>query len=121
FGMREFGRVLLGPAYARRLVAAAEAAGVEIRLAASVVGIEPGRRLALATDDGTTTITAQKILLATGARETPRSARLVGGDRPVGVITTGTLQQVVHREGLKPFERPVIVGTELVSLSAIIT
>jgi thioredoxin reductase len=121
FGLREFGRVLLGPAYARRLVAAAEAAGVEIRLWTSVVAIEPGPRLALTAPEGVATLTARKILLATGARETPRAARLVGGDRPIGVITTGTLQQAVHLEGQRPFDRPVILGTELVALSAIIT
>src|SRR5689334_8031344 len=91
FGLREFGRVLLGPAYARRLAAEAEAAGVEIRLRTSVVAVEPGCRLQLTTPEGLNALTARRILLATGARETPRSARLVGGDRPVGVVTTGAL------------------------------
>ncbi|MBF3290031.1 pyridine nucleotide-disulfide oxidoreductase, partial [Pseudomonas aeruginosa] len=56
-----------------------------------------------------------------GARETPRSARLLGGDRPLGVINTGALQAYLYLQGLKPFERPLIVGTELVSLSAVMS
>ena len=42
FGLREFGRVLAGPAYARRLVAQAAAAGVTIRTGHSVVRSRAG-------------------------------------------------------------------------------
>ena len=39
---------------------------------------------------------ADAVVLATGARERPRSARLIPGDRPDGVYTTGQLQNLVH-------------------------
>ena len=39
FGMREFGRVLTGPVYARRLAECAQRAGVELLLGHSVVAI----------------------------------------------------------------------------------
>ena len=45
FGMREFGRVLTGPVYARRLVERAQHAGVELRLGCSVVAIDLAGRL----------------------------------------------------------------------------
>jgi NADPH-dependent 2,4-dienoyl-CoA reductase/sulfur reductase-like enzyme len=61
------------------------------------------------------------VLIALGARETPRSARLVSGTRPWGVLTTGALQQLVYLGQARPFERAVIVGSELVSFSAILT
>jgi thioredoxin reductase len=121
FGMREFHRVLWGPAYAARLVQAAREAGVEIRVGITVTALGEGGRLAVTTPAGESEVAARRVILATGARETPRSARLVGGDRPLGVLTTGTLQQAVHLEGLLPFRSPVIVGTELVSLSAMLT
>lgn len=121
FGMREFGRVLSGPAYARRLVAAALAAGVEIRTGTSVVALHPGGRLDTVSAGGVAGIDAKRVILATGVRETPRAARLVSGERPVGVMTTATLQQSIYIEGLRPFCRPVIVGTELVGLSAVLT
>ncbi|MBF2975944.1 pyridine nucleotide-disulfide oxidoreductase, partial [Pseudomonas aeruginosa] len=34
---------------------------------------------------------------------------------------TGALQAYLYLQGLKPFERPLIVGTELVSLSAVMS
>ena len=75
----------------------------------------------IATPSGISTIHARHIVLATGARETPRHARLVSGLRPTGVTTTGALQQFIHNTKTRPFSRAVIVGTELVSFSALWT
>jgi Pyridine nucleotide-disulphide oxidoreductase len=61
------------------------------------------------------------VLLAFGVRETPRSTRLVSGDRPWGVTTTGALQQFVYIERRKPCRRAVVIGTELVAFSALLT
>ncbi|AWN15442.1 NAD(P)/FAD-dependent oxidoreductase [Salinisphaera sp. LB1] len=121
YGVREYGRLMTGPRYARRNVAAAEAAGVDIRTRHTVVALHPGGGLDLATPDGALRVAARRVLLTTGARETPRSARLISGDRPVGVINTATLQSALYLEHFKPFEAPVIVGTELVSLSAVMS
>ncbi|MDB5586119.1 MAG: Sarcosine oxidase alpha subunit [Devosia sp.] len=121
FGVREFGRPMSGPRYARALVGKARAAGVEILTRHSVVALEPEGRLLIANPDGALTVTARRVILATGARESTRAARLVSGDRPLGVVNTGALQAYLYLQGLTPFRRPVIVGTELVSLSAIWT
>lgn len=121
FGLREFHRLLRGPDYARRLVAEAEAAGVAIHTTTTVVGLEPGPRLRLSTPEGTRDLDAQRVLLATGVRETSRAARFIGGDRPLGVVTTGALQSLVYLAGKQPFRRPVILGSELVSFSALLT
>ena len=121
FGAREFKRVMKGPDYARRLVVAATGAGVSIHTGVTVTSIEPGPCLRLATPNGLTEARAKLVLLATGVRETSRAARLLGGTKPAGVMTTGTLQSMVYLERLRPFKRPVILGTELVSFSAIMT
>ena len=121
FGMREFGAVLTGPAYARRLAAAARAAGVEIYCGHSVVGLLPGGGLDVVTQQTHFALRALRVLLATGAREAPRAARLLGGDRPQGVLNTGALQAASHLQNMVPFRRPVVVGSELVSLSALAT
>ncbi len=121
FGMREFRRILTGPDYAARLRAAAEAAGVDIRPHTTVTAIGPGPVLRVSTPDGLAEVMARRVLLATGVRETPRSARLVSGTRPMGVLTTGALQSMVYLKSRAPFARPVIVGTELVSFSALLT
>ena len=121
YGLREFGRVMTGPAYARRVVAEARAAGVDIRCATSVVSVETGGRLTVTSDAGVETLAARMILLSTGVRERPRAARLLGGTKPGGVMSTGTLQGLVYLEGRTPFERPVVLGTELVAFSALLT
>ena len=121
FGWREYRRILTGPAYARRLVEQAGALGVEVRPATAAVRLQPGGRVEVTSPQGAQTIAARRVVIATGARETPRSARLIGGTRPLGVLTTGALQALVYLKQRIPFRRPVIVGTELVSLSALLT
>ena len=121
FGLREFHRLLRGPDYARRLVARAEQAGVEIHPQTSVTGIAPGPQLTLSTPAGSKELSAKTVLLATGVRETSRAARFIGGQRPRGVVSTGALQSMVYLAGKRPFTRPVILGSELVSFSALLT
>ena len=121
YGVREFRRLMTGPTYARRICRLAEEHGVSIHTRNSVVALHAGGRLEVATPEGLRTIEARRVILATGARETPRSARLISGDRPVGIINTGALQSYIYLKGLKPFTRPVVVGTELVGLSALWT
>lgn len=121
FGMREFGRVLRGPEYAKRLVARAEAAGVRFLRPASVVALCPGGSLVLTSDAGIGQLSARAVLLATGVRETPRAGRLIGGTKPAGVMNTGALQGLVYLAGQAPFRHPVILGSELVSFSALLT
>lgn len=121
FGMREFHRVLRGPDYAARLVARAAAAGVDIRTYTTVTALAPGGRLSLSTPQGLAELTGRAVLLATGVRETSRSGRLMGGEKPGGVLSTGALQGLVYLNGQKPFARPAIVGSELVAFSALLT
>jgi NADPH-dependent 2,4-dienoyl-CoA reductase/sulfur reductase-like enzyme len=124
FGWSEFRRLLAGPSYARRLVAAAD--GVDLRIGTTALNLEPQRleqppRVRVLSPIGIMVLEAQHVLLALGTRETPRSARLISGTRPWGVFTTGALQQLVYLAGFKPCTRAVIVGTELVSFSNLLT
>lgn len=121
FGIREFGRILGGPTYARRLVRRARDNGVSLRTSTTVVRTEPGGELCVTGPEGTQRLTARRVLLATGVREATRAARQVSGTRPLGVVNTGALQGLVYLNGEVPFARPVIVGTELVSFSALLT
>lgn len=119
WGMLDFHRLWNGPRYARELVHAAS--GAEIRTNASVVGLQPGGGVEVSTGAGMETLWARAVLLAAGIREMPRSARLLSGTRPWGVVSTGAFQEMVYAGGLRPFQRPVILGTELVSFSALLT
>ncbi|WP_236638398.1 NAD(P)/FAD-dependent oxidoreductase [Mangrovicoccus ximenensis] len=94
---------------------------MEIRTRTTVTEIRPGGVLELATTAGTDTLTAKRILLATGNRETTRAAALVPGLRPVGVMNTAALQSFLYEEGRAPFSRPAIVGSEMVAYSAILS
>ncbi|NHB77731.1 FAD-dependent oxidoreductase [Rhodobacter calidifons] len=121
YGMREFHRLLRGPDYAARLRAAALAAGVTLRTRTTVTALRPGGAVEITDDSGPATVSARAVLLATGVRETSRAARLIGGEKPGGVLSTGALQGLVHLNGQRPFRRPVILGTELVAFSALLT
>ena len=121
YGIREFGRILKGPEYAARIVAQAHNAGVEIHTSTTVVGIQEGGLLMLSAPDGICQIVPRRVVYATGVREAPRSARLISGVRAHGVMNTGTLQSMVYLKKQRPFRQPVIVGTELVAFSALMT
>ncbi len=121
FGMREFHRLLRGPDYAARLRDAALAAGVAIRTRTTVTALLPGGRVEVTDDNGHATLAAGAVLLATGVRETSRAARLIGGEKPGGVMPTAALQGIVYLNHQRPFARPVILGSELVAFSALLT
>lgn len=121
FGLRDLRGVFSGPGYARHYVRQAEAAGVEIRTSTTVTGWSGPTTAAFTSPRGLGTLAAQAVLLATGCRERPRSARLIPGRRPAGVLTTGSLQRFVYQQRLPVGRRAVIVGAELVSLSALMT
>jgi thioredoxin reductase len=120
FGLRDLRTVLSGPRYAERYRELATDAGVEV-LAETMVTDWEGGRLKLTGPAGRREIEPTAVVLATGCRERPRSARLIPGSRPAGVMTTATLQQLVHLGGQTVGRRAVIVGAEHVSFSAVAT
>jgi thioredoxin reductase len=121
FGLRDLRRPLSGPRYARRYSELAAGAGAELRTETMVTAWSPGGSLELTGSGGREKLEPAAVVLATGCRERPRPARLVPGSRPEGVITTGTLQQLVYLKGLKPGTRALVVGAEHVSFSALLT
>ena len=121
YGIRDLGRILKGPAYARRLAERARESGAEILTSATVTGWAGDHSLLVTTPNGRVQVDARAVILATGARERPRAARMVPGDRPTGVYTTGQLQQAVYLQHEPVGRRAVIVGSELVSWSAVLT
>ncbi len=125
YGLRDLRRLMTGPGYARHYSRAACAAGATIRAATtmtrlSTAGTGPvGAELTSAS--GIESVQADAVLLATGCRERPRTARLVPGSRPAGVLTTGELQQRVYLSGERLGGRAIIIGAEHVSFSAVVT
>jgi thioredoxin reductase len=121
YGLRDLRRVMTGPGYARHYTQAATRAGVQIRTQTTVTGWSGPQTVTLTSARGIETVTAGAVLLTTGCRERPRAARLVPGDRPRGVMTTGELQQRVYLRGQRLRGRALIIGAEHVSFSAMVT
>ncbi|WP_344520077.1 NAD(P)/FAD-dependent oxidoreductase [Streptomyces rectiviolaceus] len=115
-----FGRWgVTGPRYAESLVEAALGAGAAVRTGVTATGWAGPLSLDTTGPHGLERITARAVILATGARERPRTARLVPGTRPAGVLTTGELQQAVHVYRQEIGTRAVVVGAEPVSYAAL--
>jgi thioredoxin reductase len=121
FGLRDLRRLMSGPRYAEWITDRAAASGAELRTETQVTGWAGDATLELTSPTGRSHLAANAVVLATGCRERPRSARLVPGSRPQGIITTGTLQQLVYLRKETPGHRAVIVGAEHVSFSALVT
>ncbi|MFK4803080.1 NAD(P)/FAD-dependent oxidoreductase [Streptomyces sp. MPA0124] len=117
-GFGTWPHALTGPDHARILAASAEHAGADVRTGVTALDWAGPRALTTVGPQGAETLTARAVVLATGARERPRAARLVPGTRPAGVYTTGELQQAVHLYGQHIGTRAVIVGAEAVSHAA---
>ena len=124
YGREDLWRLFSGPRYAKYYRDLAEKNKVEILTSATVLGWKNGAgspKLNFTSPGGIGEIEAQAVLLATGVRERPRAARMIPGTRPQGIFTTGSLQRFVYQEHLPVGKRAVIIGAELVSLSALMT
>jgi L-2-hydroxyglutarate oxidase LhgO len=137
FGREDLWRFWSGPRYANYYRDLAEKNDVEVLTSTTILGWNKllaterteenekrGLRelsLSYTSQNGLGEIHAKSVLLATGVRERPRSARLIPGTRPQGIYTTGSLQRFVYEEKLPIGKKAVIVGAELVSLSVLLT
>ena len=121
YGIRDMHTFIGGPAYAERLVREATSAGADIMPNAMVTAVHPDGALDVTSPAGLLRIESRALVLATGARERARPARMIPGDRPSGVYTTGQLQNIVHLHHGRVGTRAVVVGGELVSWSAVMT
>ena len=121
YGVRDFHRLMSGPKYAARYVREVESRGIEISTSTTAFDWVDDQTLAITSPKGIEEVKADRIVLATGARERGRHARQIPGTRPAGIYTTGLLQQSVFINHEKIGTRAVIVGAEHVSYSAIMT
>lgn len=121
YGIRDRKRFMNGPSYAKALVRDALDAGVKLQTQTMITGWHDDETLLATSPKGRFGIRPEVFVFATGARERPRPARLIPGDRSSGIYTTGQLQNLVHLHHKKVGTRAVIVGAELVSWSAVMT
>jgi thioredoxin reductase len=119
FGLYKNFGLLTGPKLAAHL--RAMATGLDMRTSTTVLEFNMRGNMRVHSATGVTEISADKIIIATGTRETSRAARLIGGNKLPGVMSTSELQQRVYLNGERPVQRPVIIGGEWVSYSNLMT
>jgi thioredoxin reductase len=119
FGFDNRRRILTGLKLATKLRHAAQQC--DIRSGTTVLDFTLRGSLRVQSQSGISEMAADRYVLATGTRESSRAARMIGGARVSGVMNTGTLQQLVYLKQEKPFSNPVIIGSEWVSFSSLMT
>ncbi|MER7112396.1 NAD(P)/FAD-dependent oxidoreductase [Streptomyces sp. NPDC000229] len=98
---------------------AAVRAGAVLRTGVTATGWSGPLTVDTTSPSGRERVAARAVVLATGARERPRGARLVPGTRPAGVMTTGELRRAVYTYGQDVGTRAVVVGAEPVAFDAV--
>ncbi len=119
FGWESHRHLTRGPKFAKHMVSSA--AGIDIRTSTTVLEFTLRNTLRVHSSKGISDMSAKRVVLATGTRESSVAALLVGGNRLSGVMNTGTLQKHVYLKHQKPFSNPVIIGNEWVTFSALLT
>lgn len=111
FGLARFGESLSGPEYAGRFLDEAARLGVRFMTGASVIGLDAGRRVTVATKEGLVNYEADAVILAMGCRERTRGALAIPGARPSGVYTAGVAQAYMNLHNRMVGRRAVILGS----------
>ena len=119
FGFSQFGIPYSGPSYVRRLLK--ECKDISIQTQATVCQLNPGGDLTIADPKGMVTAKAKAVLITTGIRESSGASQLISSQRPWGMFSTGAVQQFLHFNRRLPFRRPIVIGSEWVSYSVVLT
>jgi pyruvate/2-oxoglutarate dehydrogenase complex dihydrolipoamide dehydrogenase (E3) component len=111
FGLKIFREELTGTEYAARYKNIFLDKGIEYRTSAFVHALHPRRQVTFVNPQGEQTVSADKIVVATGCRERTREMLTVPGTRPAGIFTAGLAQEMVNIYGLLPGKEVIIVGS----------
>ncbi len=111
FGLTHFKRELTGPEYAEEFIDELEDMGIEYVLSTMVIEIDRDKNILVSSSSEIKYIGAGAIILAMGCRERTAGAIKLPGHRPAGVMTAGTAQKYVNKEGLMVGNDVVILGS----------
>ena len=120
FGILEFKKPLKGLNYANELEIRLQKKGINFQPKHSLTKID-GNILTFSTPDGEVQYRAKKILFAMGAREGTRASLELNGGRSPNIINTGALQRFTYIQKRRPFKKAVIIGSDIVAFSALMT
>jgi sarcosine oxidase subunit alpha len=113
FGSREHYARVRGIDIGSRLVGELEGLPVTLMTGTTVLGLYPGRVLALLCDGRLHRLTADAVILATGASE--NMLAFPGSDLP-GVYGAGAVQTLMNVDGVAPGRRVLMVGAGNIGL-----
>jgi NADPH-dependent 2,4-dienoyl-CoA reductase/sulfur reductase-like enzyme len=112
FGIHRFKERMSGNQYALAFIDEITNGDVEIKLDTMALEVTADRNIyACNSVDGMIKIECGAIILAMGCRERTASQVLIYGDRPVGVLTAGSVQRYINKEGYLPGKNAVILGS----------
>lgn len=115
FGLHRFGEELTGPEYASRELAGLSGLSVDVAAEASVLGFgradDEALRVSYVDPLGSHEVRAGAVVLATGSRERGVGALDVAGERPAGVYSAGSAQNLMNLQGCLPGKEAVILGS----------
>jgi len=113
FGTKLFDEAMSGPEFVDIFEKKVENSGVKVMLNSFVDSVEPvkgGHKITNMTPSGVVSLKTKTIVYAIGCREKNRFEIRIGGTRPSGVYTAGTVQRLVNLYGILPGRDVLIVG-----------
>jgi thioredoxin reductase len=111
FGLAFYKESISGPEYAERLAEDVDREGVRIETGAMVLDLSADKVLRVNSRSGYGLVRAKSVILAMGCRERTRDMIEIPGDRPAGVWTAGTAQNLVNLQNLRLGNEIAILGS----------
>ena len=111
FGLVLYKESLSGPEYAERLTEDVVRENIGVETGAMVLDLSADKVLRINSRSGYSAIRAKSVVLAMGCRERTRDMIELPGDRPAGIWTAGTAQNLVNLQNLRIGNDIVILGS----------
>jgi NADPH-dependent 2,4-dienoyl-CoA reductase/sulfur reductase-like enzyme len=112
FGVEMFKEDLTGPEYAERYIDRMHKAGLEFRTNSLVTELRPDRTLVYTNpEEGYQEVQGKAIILTMGCFERTAGQINLYGERPAGIMTAGTAQSFLNKDGFLVGKRIFILGS----------
>jgi len=112
FGVEMFKEDLTGPEYAERYIDKMLAAGLEFRTNSLVTELRPNRSLVYTNpEEGYQEVQGKAVILTMGCFERTAGQINLYGERPAGIMTAGTAQSFLNKDGFLVGKRVFILGS----------
>ncbi len=112
FGVEMFKEDLTGPEYAERYIDKMLAAGLEFRTNSLVTELRPDRSLVYTNpEEGYQEVQGKAVILTMGCFERTAGQINLYGERPAGIMTAGTAQSFLNKDGFLVGKRVFILGS----------